>query len=144
MASAERTENFDVPIEKFYKAITDYKNYPKFVDGLESIEVLQQTEQNAKVKFTLNLIKKVTYTINITHRPGTGLSWSLDSGDMMKVNNGGWKLKDLGGGKTEVTYHLEVELKGFFPGLGMVEKTLVNTNLPLNMKAFAKWAQGQA
>ena len=58
----------------------------------------------------------------------------------MKVNNGGWKLKDLGNGKTEVTYSLEVELKGFFPGLGMVEKTMVSTNLPMNMKAFAKRA----
>ena len=67
------------------------------------------------------------------------MSWSLVSGDMMKVNNGKWTLKDVGG-KTEVTYSLEVELKGFLPGLGMIEKTLVNTNLPLTMKAFGKKA----
>jgi ribosome-associated toxin RatA of RatAB toxin-antitoxin module len=58
----------------------------------------------------------------------------------MKVNNGRWTLKDLGQARTEVTYSLEVELKGFFPGLGMIEKTLVNTNLPTAMKAFAKRA----
>jgi hypothetical protein len=49
-------------------------------------------------------------------------------------------LKDLGKARTEVTYSLEVELKGFLPGLGLIEKTLVNTNLPLTMKAFAKRA----
>ena len=32
MAKAERTETFDVPVDKFYKSIIDYSNYPKFVD----------------------------------------------------------------------------------------------------------------
>lgn len=140
MAKAERTEIFDVPAEKFYQAITDYKSYPKFVDGMKSIEVVSESGDTATVKFNLNLIKEITYTLKLTGKKNEAVSWSLVSGDMMKVNNGGWKLKDLGNGKTEVTYSLEVELKGFFPGLGMVEKTMVSTNLPLNMKAFAKRA----
>jgi ribosome-associated toxin RatA of RatAB toxin-antitoxin module len=69
------------------------------------------------------------------------VKWSLDNGDMMKVNNGGWDLQDLGGGRTQVTYTIEVELKGFIPGLGMIEKTLVNTNLPLTLKAFYERAK---
>ncbi len=140
MAKAERTEVFDVPVEKFYQAIVDYKSYPQFVDGMNSVEILQQAGEDATVKFNLKLIKEVTYTLKLAGKKNESVSWSLVSGDMMKVNNGGWKLKDLGGGKTEVTYHLEVELKGFLPGLGMVEKTMVSTNLPMNMKAFAKRA----
>ncbi len=140
MAKAERTEIFDVPVEKFYQAITDYKSYPKFVDGMKSVEVVTESGDSATVKFNLSLIKEVTYTLKLTGKKNETVSWSLVSGDMMKVNNGGWKLKDLGNGKTEVTYSLEVELKGFFPGLGMVEKTMVSTNLPMNMKAFAKRA----
>jgi coenzyme Q-binding protein COQ10 len=140
MAKAERTEIFDVPAEKFYQAITDYKSYPKFVDGMKSVEVVTDSGDSATVKFNLNLIKEITYTLKLTGKKNETVSWSLVSGDMMKVNNGGWKLKDLGNGKTEVTYSLEVELKGFFPGLGMVEKTMVSTNLPMNMKAFAKRA----
>jgi ribosome-associated toxin RatA of RatAB toxin-antitoxin module len=92
------------------------------------------------VKFNLSLIKEISYVLKLAHRPNQEVSWSLVSGDLMKVNNGRWTLKDLGNGKTEVTYFLEVELKGFFPGLGMIEKTLVNTNLPLTMKAFGKKA----
>jgi ribosome-associated toxin RatA of RatAB toxin-antitoxin module len=92
------------------------------------------------VKFNLSLIKDISYTIKLNNKVNQEVSWSLVSGDMMKVNNGRWTLKDLGGNKTEVTYFLEVELKGFLPGLGMIEKTLVSTNLPLNMKAFAKRA----
>lgn len=135
MAKAERTEVFDVPVDKFYQAIIDYNSYPDFVDGMKAVEV-----SGDQVKYTLNLIKEVTYTLKMKQIENKEVSWSLVSGDMMKVNNGKWTLKDIGNGKTEVTYSLEVELKGFLPGLGMIEKTLVSTNLPLNMKAFAKRA----
>ncbi len=137
MARAERTETFDVPVDKFYKAIIDYKAYPDFVDGVESTNVSGESADGATVTMNLNLIKKISYTIKLSHKPNQEVNWSLVSGDMMKVNNGRWTLKDVGG-KTEATYSLEVELKGFFPGLGMIEKTLVNTNLPLTIKAFAK------
>ncbi len=140
MARAERTEVFDVPAEKMYKAITDYKSYPSFVDGMKSVEVQTESADGATVKFNLSLIKDISYMIKLAHKPNLEVSWSLVPGDMMKVNNGKWTLKDLGGNKTEVTYSLEVELKGFLPGLGIIEKTLVTTNLPLNMKAFAKRA----
>lgn len=140
MARAERTETFDVPADKFYKAIVDYHSYPKFVDGMKSIEVSNESTDGATVKYNLSLIKDISYTLKMSHKPNTEVSWSLVNGDMMKVNNGKWTLKDLGNGKTEVTYSLEVELKGFLPGIGMIEKTLVSTNLPLNMKAFASRA----
>lgn len=140
MARAEKTEVFDVPAEKFYKAVVDYKSYPQFVDGMKSIEVKDETPTGAVVTYNLNLIKDITYTLKMSSKPNTEVSWTLVGGDMMKVNNGKWTIKDLGGARTEVTYSLEVELKGFLPGLGMIEKTLVTTNLPLNMKAFAKRA----
>jgi coenzyme Q-binding protein COQ10 len=140
MARAEKTEIFDVPLDKFYKAIVDYRSYPNFVEGMRSVEILNESPDGATVKFNLSLIKDISYTIKLTHKPNLEVSWSLVSGDLMKVNNGKWTLKDLGQVRTEVTYSLEVELKGFLPGLGMIEKTLVTTNLPMNMKAFAKRA----
>lgn len=140
MARAERTEVYDVPAEKFYQAIIDYANYPKFVDGVKSVDVRDVSEAGAQMTMNLNIIKEISYTISLKHIPNQEVHWSLVKGDLMKLNNGRWTLKDLGNGKTEVTYSLEVELKGFLPGLGMIEKTLVNTNLPLTMKAFAKRA----
>jgi ribosome-associated toxin RatA of RatAB toxin-antitoxin module len=140
MAKAEKKEIFDVPADKFYKAIIDYKSYPQFVDGVESVEIKNESTDGATVTMNLNLIKKISYTIKLNHTPNKEVNWSLVSGDMMKINNGKWTLKDLGQARTEVTYSLEVEFKGFLPGLGLIEKTLVNTNLPLAMKAFAKKA----
>ena len=141
MAKANRTETYDVPADKFYQAITEYKDYTKFVDGMKSVVVEKESAEGAVVKFTLSLIKEISYTINLKHVPNKEVSWTLVTGDMMKSNNGKWTLKDLGNGKTEVTYDLEIEFKGFLPGLGMIEKTLVTTNLPMTMKAFAKRAQ---
>lgn len=142
MAKAERTEVFNVPVDKFYKAIIDYKGYPSFVDGMKSVDVQKESADGATVKFCLNIMKEISYILNLKHVPNKEVSWSLVSGDMMKVNNGKWTLKDLGNNKTEVTYSLEVELKGFIPGLGMIEKTLVSTNLPSSMKSFGKRAAG--
>ncbi len=140
MAKAERKEVFDVSVDKFYKAIVDYRSYPQFVDGMKAIEVINESADGGTVKFSINIMKEISYTLKLSHRPNQEVSWTFVSGDMMKVNNGKWTLKDLGNNKTEVTYSLEVELKGFIPGLGMIEKTLVNTNLPLTMKSFAKRA----
>lgn len=140
MARAERTEVFDVPVEKLYQAIIDYKSYPKFVDGMKSVDIQKESSEGATVKFNLSLIKEISYILKLNHILNKEVSWSFVSGDLMKVNNGKWILKDLGQARTEVTYSLEVELKGFLPGLGMIEKTLVSTNLPSNMKAFAKRA----
>jgi len=140
MAKAERTEVYDVSADKFYKAITDYKSYPQFVDGMKATEVINESSDGGTVKFTINLMKEISYTLKLSHKANKEVSWSFVSGDMMKINNGKWSLKDLGNNKTEVTYSLEVELKGFIPGLGMIEKTLVNTNLPMTMKSFAKRA----
>ena len=140
MARAERKEVFDVPVDKFYQAIIDYKTYPSFVDGMRSVDVQIENADGATVKFNLSLVKEVAYILKLTHKKNEEVSWSLVTGDMMKLNNGKWTLKDLGNNKTEVTYNLEIELKGFLPGLGMIEKTLVNTNLPLTMKAFGKKA----
>lgn len=142
MAQASRTEVFDVPVSKMYQAIIDYNSYPKFVDGVESVVVKDESAAGATVTMNINLIKKISYTIKLSHKKDEEVSWSLVNGDMMKTNNGRWTLKSLGDNKTEATYSLEVELKGFFPGLGMIEKTLVNTNLPLTMKAFGKKAAG--
>lgn len=140
MAKAERTEIFDVPAEKFYQAIIHYKAYPEFVDGMKSIEVENEGTDSPTVTYGLSLIKSITYKLKMNHKKNQEVSWTLVNGDMMKVNNGRWTIKELAPNKIEVTYSLEIELKGFLPGLGTIEKTLVSTNLPLTMKAFAKRA----
>jgi coenzyme Q-binding protein COQ10 len=141
MASVEKTEVYDVAIDKLYAAIVDYAQYPKFVAGVDDVEVHSANETTAKVTYKLNLIKTFTYTLNHKHTKPTLVEWSLDSGDFFKKNNGYWKLKDLGNGKTEVTYGLDMDLKIFAPQ--MILNKLASNNLPATMKAFRDRAQGK-
>jgi coenzyme Q-binding protein COQ10 len=134
MPQATRTETWDAPIEKIYDVITNYENYPNFVDGCSSVEILEQTELGARVEFGLNLIKKFKYILELTHERPNRVKWSFESGAIFKMNEGLWELKDLGDGQTEVTYSLEVAVKGFAP------KTIVNTltskNLPAMLNSY--------
>jgi len=134
MPQAKRTEVWDAPIEKIYEVITDYDSYPEFVDGCSSVDVISKTDTEARVEFGLNLIKKFKYILVLKQTKPTEISWSFESGDIFKKNEGSWRLKDLGDGKTEVEYGLEVEIKGFAP------KTLVNSltekNLPAMLKSY--------
>lgn len=139
MAQAKRTEIVDVEINKLYDVIVNYAKYPEFVDGVSSIKVLSQNEASAKVEYEINLIKSFRYIINTTQKKPTNVSWVLESGDIFKKNDGSWTLKDLGNGKTEVTYALEVDLKMFAPGA--ILKGLTEKNLPIMMNSFFKRAK---
>jgi coenzyme Q-binding protein COQ10 len=141
MASASRTEVVDVEIGKLYDVLVDYAKYPEFVDGVSGIKVLAQNETSAKVEYSLNLIKSFKYIINISQeRPGH-INWTLDSGDLFKKNSGEWTLKDLGNGKTEVTYSLDLDFKMFAPS--SILSALTSKNLPIMMESFFKRAKSR-
>ncbi len=139
MAQASRTEIVDVDINKLYNVIADFAKYPEFVDGVSAIKVIAQSETEAKVEYSLNVIKTFKYIINTKMERPNRVSWVLDSGDIFKKNDGSWLLKDLGNGKTEVTYSLEVDVKMFAPGA--VINALTTKNLPIMMQSFFKRAK---
>lgn len=139
MAQASRTEIVDVEINKLYDVIVDFAKYPEFVDGVSGIKVLAQNDKEAKVEYSLNVIKTFKYIINTKMERPTRVSWVLDSGDIFKKNDGSWLLKDLGNGKTEVTYSLEIDVKMFAPGA--VINALTTKNLPIMMESFFKRAK---
>lgn len=134
MAKASRTEIVNIPAEKLFDTIVDYKSYPDFVEGVSAIKVLEQTANDAKVEYSLNVIKSFKYIVNTKMQRPTSVSWELDSGDLFKKNNGSWALKDLGNGKTEVTYSLEIDFKLFAPS--SILSALTEKNLPMMMKSF--------
>ncbi|MDD4974182.1 MAG: SRPBCC family protein [Bacteriovorax sp.] len=139
MASASRTEVVDVDINKLYDVLIDYVNYPNFVDGVSAIKVISQNETAARVEYSVNMIKSFKYILNIKQERPKGLSWTLDSGDLFKKNDGEWKLKDLGNGKTEVTYSLDLDFKMFAPS--SILSALTSKNLPVMMESFFKRAK---
>ncbi|MBT3234380.1 MAG: hypothetical protein HN353_00345 [Bdellovibrionales bacterium] len=134
MATTERTEIFDIPLDKFYQVIADYESYPEFVDGVSATKIVERSGSETVVEYSLNLIKKFSYTLKLTEDKPNGLSWELIKGDIFKFNSGSWQLKALDDGRTEVSYRLEVEFKGFAPK--MVVNKLVSHNLPAMMQSY--------
>lgn len=138
MAQAERTEVFDVEIEKVYKVLSDLESYPDFMTGVEKVEIVDSKDGQIKARYDLNLIKKFSYTLDHKLEAPNRISWSLDSGDLLSKSDGSWELKDLGG-KTEVTYKVDVDFKVKVPGL--ISKKLVSSNLPSMMKSVQEMAK---
>lgn len=139
MASAERTEVFDVERDKVFKVLSDLESYPDFMTGVEKVEVEEENGDEIVARYDLNLIKKFSYTLRHKIQAPDKISWSLVSGDFMSKSDGAWELKDLGDGQTEVSYKIDVDFKVKVPG--MISKKLVSSNLPSMMKSVKEKAK---
>ncbi len=142
MAKASRTEVFDIDINKLYDVIVDFESYPEFVLGVNEIKVHDMTDESGVVEYSIDMIKKLNYHLDMEMSRPSKVAWRFKKGDLFKINDGGWDLKDLGDGKTEVTYSLEIEVKGFIPGSKMIVNKLTETSLPSMMKSFYERAKG--
>lgn len=144
MAQATLTKTLDVSKEKLFAAITRYEEYPQFVTGCKKVEVERKAPGQARAKYSTNILgKDLWYTLEHSEDEAAGkITWKLLESDLLKVDNGTWTLKDLGGGKTEVTYAIEIEFKIWIPG--PVLKTLTATSLPMVIAEMEKRAKGAA
>jgi len=145
VGAAERVENLKVSVKNLYDVITDYASYPEFVTGMKGARILQQIDERTKlVEFDLEMMKRLKYTVRISEeisadQKSAEVSWALDKSDLMKVNNGRWRVKSLENGETEVIYSLEVDLN--FPVPGFIMKGLVSNSLPAAIREFSERAQ---
>lgn len=143
MAGADRREVVNVPLEDFYRAVTDYAAYPQFVTGAKSVRVLSETPEAKKVEFDVEMMKKVNYVINVREQidrtAGTAtVNWTLDRSDMFKSNTGGWTMRAIDPTHTEVVYKLDVDFAFSVPGF--ILKGLVANSLPTAIREFAERA----
>jgi coenzyme Q-binding protein COQ10 len=135
MASAETSEIFNCTPEQFFKIVTDYENYPEFLQEVKECRVLK-TEANRKlVEYTVSVMKSFKYTLWMSETAPTLVSWEFASGDLFKTSRGHWKLQDEGG-KTRATYLVEATFNLFVPG--PIAKALVSVNLPNMMSSYHK------
>lgn len=137
MPAATRTIIFNATPEAAYAVISDYTAYPQFLNvvNFERAETISQNGNTTTVRFTLNLIKRVQYTLRLTGTPYTGLNWTLVESSIMRSNVGGWTLRDLGDGRTEATYSVEV-----VPSTRLIPRRVIDMlteqSLPATLEAF--------
>ena len=140
MPAAEKTIIIDAPISVLYQVITDYEKYSEFLPEVSKVEVISRTGNVVRAKYTVKLIKTISYVIDLTEIENSSVKWTLVESSIMKSNIGGWTLRDLGDGRCEATYGLDVALKGVFVP-GSIRTKMTEGTLPSTLEAFKRRAE---
>jgi len=142
MPKASKTVTIHAPIETMFSLIIDYKSYPKFLTTVYSTKILEENNHGTIVEFKTNVVKKISYTLQLKSKGKTSLTWNLVEGEMMKKSDGAWKLKKIDADTTEATYSLDIELNQYIPTF--LTQMMIQTSLPLTLKEFAEEAEKRA
>ena len=73
MPGAKRTIIINTPPEVLFGVITDYEKYPEFLNEVDKIEIISKTDTSTRVRYTVSLLKKVQYTIDLVATPNTSV-----------------------------------------------------------------------
>ncbi|MEZ0392021.1 MAG: type II toxin-antitoxin system RatA family toxin [Pseudobdellovibrionaceae bacterium] len=135
MASAQTTEVFNCTPAQFYKIVSDYENYPKFLSEVKECKLLK-TEGNRKlVEYTVSVVKNFKYSLWMTETENQEVKWEFAGGDVFKTSMGSWKMQEEGG-KCRASYAVDATFNLFVPG--PIAKALVSVNLPNMISAYHK------
>ncbi len=119
-----------------FEIVSDYEAYPEFLKETKEVTLGKRSGHTVDVTYSLELIKKISYTLRTVEKAPKEISWTLVKGDLMKSNTGRWILKDLKDGTTELTYEIDLELGLFVPSA--ISKMLVGSHLPALLEAMKK------
>lgn len=137
MATLERTHVFRGDVARVFGAIKSYDKYPKYIQGVTSVEVFPSNgvASTQRVRYELNLIKKFYYVLEMTEKDGKQISWNLVESNLMKENSGSWTFSQEGK-NTRAEYQLEVKFKGLIPS--KITDQVAKANLPAMFDGFQK------
>jgi coenzyme Q-binding protein COQ10 len=138
MSVVTREILIEAPVEKFWDIVVDYDRYPEFVPGIRGCRVLPG--DGSLVEYELDLgIKRIRYVLRHVAEPPRKLTWSLVSGELMKVSNGSWELRPEQG-RTRAHYSVEIQIARppLVPQAVMdrVSDELTRVQLPKTLEAF--------
>jgi ribosome-associated toxin RatA of RatAB toxin-antitoxin module len=139
MAAVSKEIVFDRPAEQVFAVLSDYARYPEFVPGIKACRVLPG-KGDRQVEYELDLgLKRIKYVLKHVETRPTRITWSLVSGDMMKVSNGEWALT-ADGATTRARYTVDIQISKppLIPQsvIDKVSDELTRVQLPKTLEAF--------
>jgi ribosome-associated toxin RatA of RatAB toxin-antitoxin module len=148
MAAITREVVIAVPPAKLFEVIAAYDRYPEFVPGVKGCVVKARSAAGVDVEYELDLgVKKIRYVLRHVEQPPARNTWSLVSGDWMKVSNGSWELSPEGNA-TRARYTVEIQIaKPTLVPQALVDRIsdeLTKVQLPRTLDAFKARAEAQA
>ena len=124
----------DAPSASVMAVIADFAAYPAWAKGVKTADVRSTNADGSadQVYFELDVSPiKDEYTLAYDWDGDRQVTWQLVEGKMLRALDGAYVLRDLGGGSTEVTYRLALDVS--IPLIGMLkrkgEKILIDTAL---------------
>ena len=124
----------DAPPASVMAVIADFPAYPAWAKGVKTADVRTTNADGSvdQVYFELDVSPiKDEYTLAYDWDGDRQVTWQLVEGKMLRALDGAYVLRDLGGGSTEVTYRLALDVS--IPLIGMLkrkgEKILIDTAL---------------
>ena len=139
MSGATRSIEIEAPINLLYDVIVDYEKYPEFLADMEKVTVVRQEGETVEAAFLLNLIKRISYTLELVGERPHKVRWSLVKSKLFQHNDGGWDLEEIGENRTRAAYTIDV---GF--GLAVpkaISNRLIGSSLPTTLESFKKRAE---
>src|SRR4051812_22876569 len=124
----------DAPASAVMDVIADFDAYPQWAKGVTKAETVSSYDDGRakEVFFVLDVSPiKDEYTLAYEWDGEREVTWTLVEGKMLRALDGAYELREVGGGSTEVTYRLALDVS--IPLIGMLkrkgEKILIDTAL---------------
>jgi len=99
----------DAPIDEVWAVLEDVPSHAEWQGFLETAEALEHDEQGRAtlLRFIGDIKVRKVETINrFSYEPKTAVRWEQVKGDIKSLV-GAWELRDLGDGRTHVTFRLD-------------------------------------
>ncbi|HVY77058.1 MAG TPA: SRPBCC family protein [Solirubrobacterales bacterium] len=134
----------EAPLGAVYGAAADVEASPRWQPEIKLAECLERDADGNQVLVHMETdakVRRLGSDIRFTYEEQR-ISWVQEEGDLKSVE-GSWELEELGGGRTRVTYTLEVDLGRALglvirgPLVGVLRGQLVD-RMPERLKRFVE------
>ncbi|MGH9082691.1 MAG: SRPBCC family protein [Acidimicrobiales bacterium] len=109
-----------VPPEQCFAVVTDIERYPAWAADIKQVAVEARDAEGRPTVATFRAAafgRSTSYTLEYDYADAPhALAWRLTRGDITTKLDGRYVFDPAGGGGTDITYHLEVELRVPIPG----------------------------
>ncbi len=108
------------PPERCYAVVTDIERYPEWAADIKQVTVDRRDDEGRPLVCTFRAAafgRSTSYTLEYDYSDAPHvLAWRQTRGDITTKLDGRYVFDPADGGGTDVTYHLEVELRVPIPG----------------------------
>lgn len=119
---------------ELFAIITDLEAYPDWLEGMETVEILEEDAEGFPHRATMTVdvkLRTVTYVLAYEYDYPTEVRWTSEPGGDVKHIDGSYALEELDDGMTRVTYELTLDPGFPVPGfmLKQAQKSIMTQAL---------------